>query len=156
MDDAFSKLLLKMHIRSLGIKLYDRVPHCLMPHPDAMGAYNMDENFIVVSEEILSDGEEIVVLAHELGHAIDVISEPRKIEVHRRAGAHRAAHDEYGLEVPRWATDVLVEREEMAFIIGESVLRELGCDLPECWERLRSVGTAVAPEYPVEEAPIDP
>ncbi len=26
MDDGFSKLILKMHIRTLGIRLYDRVP----------------------------------------------------------------------------------------------------------------------------------
>lgn len=125
---------LKRLVKSYGIGLVVIPSSCFTEHYSdlAWSVYDPSRCTIVVDQECASDENRLLfAVAHELGHAVDHVSEPDKA---RHYGLHfhiSKAYEMFGIKEPKETKDVFSEREQMADEIGLSFLKELSISIPD-------------------------
>ena len=68
----------------------------------------------------------LYALAHEIGHVVDHCTDDDAVAEYRLHYDLASLYSDHGLEIPSRSREVFQVREDMAYAIGESVLRELG------------------------------
>lgn len=78
------------------------------------------------SLESKSPSFRLYALAHEIGHAVDHCTDDEAVAEYRLHYDLASLYSDHGLEIPSRSREVFQAREDMAYAIGESILRELG------------------------------
>lgn len=95
--------------------------------------FNVNTNVVSIDMAAVDSNEEFVyILAHEIGHAIDLSKETEEeTEKLENAYIDFASYSNKGKRVPDEVQKILLERELRAFKEADKLLQELGVDIPE-------------------------
>lgn len=120
---------LRSLVRKLGLRLVvlPAEEFAEQYDPDIRSLFDPRHHKIVFNQKT-SENEDIALfaLAHELGHALDHISEPHLASEYGLHYHLARVYSNFGLDVPDESRGIFQAREDMANDLAESVLDDLG------------------------------
>lgn len=97
--------------------------------PGALGYYQRTNKTVAVVNN-MSREKTVYVFSHELGHSVDWgILTKKRFQQRKRASDRFTMMMENDLKIPKQVFNFMVTGEEVAFSIGEEILRELSINI---------------------------
>lgn len=128
-------MLLRSFARRIWVRILFLRKECFIESfgEDVHAAYSPKERTIFFDASLPMEDEEraLFCLGHELGHAVDDDTDPVGNDRYRLCYALATVYSEMSLPLPDYVRKTFVQKEEMATDIGESILADLGIDIPD-------------------------